>query len=196
MSAKSNLVSKVLFVLSSVMFLVFAVSVFVGGKVVAGAVYFLYFAILLAFSFLDRKYNSVFMNMYRYSAYLGDLLNVFAVAFIIYHKTHLGLMISVLCLQCVSFLIDLFAKNRKERRRLESVLVGFFNCALMLIIFPYFFYNNLSIGFAITAIIVSTLLVVLKIILAVVPYKGKIEEENEFLEEKVADGKNDDHDIQ
>jgi len=185
--SKSKLVSKVLFVLSLVLFILFALTIFFGGQKIGGAIYFVFFAVSTAFAFLDRKYNSNYFEFYRYSIYLDTLVNILAVSSIIYYKQDSAFMIAILAIMAVGLFVDLFAKNRFEKRRFESIMASVLNCVFMITIFPYFFTENLPLIVPVIALVVASVVAIIKIILALVPFKGKIEEEGKVnsLEEKI-----------
>ena len=177
MGKKSQLISKIMFSVSLLLFVVFAVAVLFGGQKIAGSIYFIFFTISLAFAFLDKKYNSNFFQFYRYSIYLDDLINIFAISSIIYHGQDVWYMIAVLCLVGIGLFVDLLSKNRFEKRRLESILVSFANLALMFVIFPYFFFKTIHNAVPIIAVVVVSVVAVLKIVLEIIPVKVRAEEE-------------------
>ena len=181
MGNKSQLVSKIMFYISLVMFFVFAVTVFFGGQKIAGAIYFIFFVTSVAFACLDRKYNSNFYEYYRYSVYLDDLVNILAVSSFIFYKQDSIFMIIVLCLIGVGLFVDLLSKNRLEKRRLMSIIVSILNLVLMFVIFPYFFKNNLPLVAPIILVVIACIVGALKIVLAVVPFKGKTEENDDSI---------------
>lgn len=174
MGTKSSIVSKVLFSLSVVLFLIFAGTVFFAGQTVGGAIYFIYLATEVAFTFLDRKYNSTYIDLYRYSVYVADAFNILAVGTLIFYGQDVPFMIATIAISVVAFLVDLFMKNSKETRRLERRIARLLNCVLMLVLFPYFFYTKtFHVAMPITAVVVASVVLVLKVVLAVVPFKGK-----------------------
>jgi len=184
--SKSQIVSKVMFFVSLALFLIFSVTTFVCGQKVAGSIYFIFFAVSVAFACLDRKYNSNFFEFYRYSIYLDDLVNILAVSSIIYYKQDSVFMIAVLSLVGVGLFVDLFAKNRLEKRRFASIMATVLNCVLMIAIFPYFFISEMKLVVPITAVVIASIVSILKIVLAVVPCKEKTEiEENKQKEETI-----------
>ncbi len=197
MSNKNNIVSIILFSLSVVLFVIFTFSVFFGGQKLGGAIYFIYFVTILAFNFLDRKYASNFIHLYRYSAYVSDAFNILALGSIIYYGIHRPEMIAAISLIGVAMLIDLFSKNRIEKRRLGSIIVGIFNCALMFCVFPFFFMLTVSKDVAICIVILSSLIVLVKLILAIESIRKKEKvveavetiEKNDLIDE--VQGKND-----
>lgn len=177
MGTKSSVVSKVLFSLSVVLFLIFSITVFLGGQIIAGSIYFVYLATEVAFTFLDRKYNSSYIDLYRYSVYVADAFNILAVATLIYYGRDLPFMIATISILAVSMLVDLFMKNSKEKRRIERRIARLLNCLLMVVICPYFFnVKSLGLSAPIVAVVFASVVFVLKIVLAVVPLKGKDEE--------------------
>lgn len=200
MASKNNIVSTILFVIYSVLFVIFAITIFFGGQKIGGAIYFIFFAITVAFAFLDRKYHSNFVDLYRYSTYLSDLFNILAVSSIVYYRVQMGYMIAVLSLLLVCLLIDLFAKNRPEKRRRESILVSIFNCVLMFTIFPYFFLADPGSALAIVAVIVAVAVMILKLLLALIPYKSfkasEQEQKSNIKIEEVEFGNTSDHDVE
>ena len=112
----------------------------------------------------------------------------------------MGYMIAVLSLLLVCLLIDLFAKNRPEKRRRESILVGIFNCVLMFTIFPYFFLADPGSALAIVAVIVAVAVMILKLLLALIPYKSfkasEQEQKSNIKIEEVELGNTSDHDVE
>lgn len=198
MGNNSKLVSKIMFIISLLLFAIFVVTVLFGGQKIGGSIYFIFFVVSLTFAFLDRKYNSNYMQFYRYSKYLDDLINIMAVGSIIYYRIHSGFFIAILCLVGVGLFIDLFSKDRKETRRLESIIASILNCVFMFAIFPFFFFNNLSIAFPIIAVVVASVVDILKLVLAVVPFKGKIKNENneKTLDEEVLDSNKVENDLE
>ncbi len=197
MASKNNVVSILLFVIYSMLLILFVCTILFGGQKIGGAIYFIFFAISVAFAFLDRKYHSSYINLYRYSAYLSDIFNIIAISSILYYQLHAPFMIAILCVFVVSLLVDILAKNRLEKRRFASICMSVFNCVFMFTIFPYFFVNNPDISLAVVALVTATLVMILKIVLAVVPYK-EIEnpkENKQSLETKVSGGQSD-HDVE
>lgn len=171
MTNKNNIVSYVLFIISLLLFVIFAISIFFGGQILGGAIYFIYFAIMLAFAILDRKYASNFYAFYRYSTYLCDAFNILALGSMIYYHIHIGYMIASISLFGVTLIIDLLSKNRYEKRRVESIIVMALNCLNMFAIFPYFFKETLSVALAMIVLAISAIITILKLILAFVPGK-------------------------
>lgn len=188
MGTKSSIISKILFSLSVTLFLIFAGTVFFGGQLIGGAIYFVYLATEVAFTFLDRKYNSTYIDLYRYSVYVADAFNVLAVGTIIYYGQDVAFMIATISILALSFVVDLFMRNSKEKRRLARRLARLLNCLFMVVICPYFFYTKaFHIAMPIVAVITASIVFVLKIVFAVVPLKGKddeTEEENVTPQEK------------
>ena len=172
MGTKSNIISTIMFAISSVLFVVFAMSIFLGGQVIAGSVYLLYFATSVAFAFLSKKYHSNFISIYRYSAFLSDFFNILAVATIVHYGEHLGIMVAVLSILVVGLVQDVVATNRLEKRRIANILVNLFNLVLMISCIPYFFVELMSLTFAIIALVMAVAIMVLKVVLDVVPFKG------------------------
>ena len=184
MGNKNKLISKVMFFVSLALFFIFVVTTFFGGQKIAGSIYFIFFAISVAFACIDRKYSSNYFEFYRYSVYLDDLINILAVSTMIYYKQDSIFMIGVLCLVGVGLFVDLLCKNRLEKRRATSIIVSVLNCALMLVIFPYFFITKMPIAVPILAVVVAFVVAVLKVILAVIPFSGKVEDVINEVEEK------------
>lgn len=197
MGNKSSIVSKVLFSLSVVLFLIFVGTIFFGGQVLGGAIYFIFLATEVAFTFLDRKYSSSYIDLYRYSVYLADAFNILAVATLIYYNQDVPFMIAVVSILGVALLVDLFTRNSKEKRRLERRLARLLNCLLMVVIFPYFFYTGFPLAMPIAAVVTASVVLILKVVLAVVPLKGKESEEEkpkeEELDERVSVNRDDEH---
>ena len=181
--SKKNVVSIILFSLSAVMFIIFAFTIFFEGQMIGGAIYFIYFAIYVAFAFLDRRYHSNFINLYRYSVYVADLFNILAAASILFYGIHSSFMIAVVSIWGSALLVDIISKNRLETRRVGSILVSLFNMVTMIAIFPYFFMDNLTVGYAIGALVTSSLVLILKIMLALVPAPKKNKEETSIVSE-------------
>ncbi len=185
---KNNVVSILLFSISSILFVIFAFTIFFGGQKIGGSIYFIYFVIMLAFTAIDKKYSSNFIYFYRFSTYLSDAFNVLAVSSLIFYHIFLPYSIASCSILGVCFFVDLFAKNRIEKRRLGSILVGVFNCALMFSIFPYFFLEEYSTGFAIFMLVLSICILLGKLTLALVPYpKEQGANEKEEKNSQVAD---------
>lgn len=180
MASKNNIVSIILFALSSILFVIFSLTIFFGGQKIGGAIYFIYFVIMLGFAFLDRKYASNFMYFYRFSAYFSDAFNILALGSLIYYKIYLPQTIASISLLAVAFFVDLFSKNRSEKRRLGSILVRIFNCALMFVIFPFFFEESLlPLDLAITGVVFSVSILLSKLVLALVPYHEEMQEKKD-----------------
>ena len=200
MGTKSSIVSKVLFSLSVVLFLIFAGTVFFGGQIFGGAIYFVFLATEVAFTFLDRKYSSSYIDLYRYSVYLADAFNILAVGTIIYYNQDVPFMIAVISILGVAMIIDLLMKNSKEKRRLERRLARLLNCLFMVVIFPYFFYSRFPLAMPIVAIVTASVVLILKVVLAVVPFREKEDEiENKTideLDERVSVNRDDEHAVE
>ncbi len=185
MGNKSQIVSKIMFFVSLALFLIFALTIFFGGQKIGGAIYFIFFAVSVAFACLDRKYNSNYFEFYRYSVYLDDLVNILAVSSIIYYKQDTAFMIAILCLVGVGLFVDLLAKNRLGKRMFASIMASLLNLVLMIAIFPYFFEAKLSIAVPIIAVVVASIVSVLKIVLALLPNKETVVEKKQSIDEKV-----------
>lgn len=199
MGNKSQIVSKIMFYVSLVLFLIFAVTVFFGGQKIAGSIYFMFFAVSVAFACLDRKYNSNFFEYYRYSIYLDDLVNILAVSSIIYYKQDTAFMIAVLALIGVGLFVDLLSKNRLEKRRLTSIIVSILNCVLMFVVFPYFFKETLPLFVPILAVVIAAVVGILKVVLAVVPFEHKqndVEEKPSLIEKHVSSASDNENDVE
>ena len=173
MSNKNKLISKIMFFVSLGLFFIFLITTFFGGQKIAGSIYFIFFAVSIAFACLDRKYNSSYFEFYRYAVYLDDLINILAVSTMIYYKQDSVFMIILLCFVGVGLFVDLLCKNRLEKRKIVSIIVSVLNCVLMLTIFPYFFFKKLSIAVPIIAVIVGGIVAVLKIVLSFIKEKDK-----------------------
>lgn len=184
---KNNVVSILLFSISSILFVIFAFTIFFGGQKIGGSIYFIYFVIMLAFTAIDKKYSSNFIYFYRFSTYLSDAFNVLAVSSLIYYHIFLPYSIASCSILGVCFFVDLFAKNRIEKRRLGSILVGVFNCTLMFSIFPYFFLEEYSMGFAVFMLVLSICVFLGKLTLALVPYPKQLGGEKEENNSQAAD---------
>jgi len=176
---KNKLISRIMFSISLGLFFIFAITTFFGGQKIAGSIYFIFFAVSIAFACIDRKYSSNYFEFYRYSIYLDDLINILAISTLIYYKQDSAFMIALLCLVGVGLFVDLLCKNRLEKRKISSIIVSILNCSLMLTIFPYFFFTNLSLALPIVAVVVGTLVAILKVVLAIVPFNGNKEKELE-----------------
>jgi len=179
MGNKSKIVSKIMFFISLALFFIFMAVTFFGGQKIAGSIYFIFFAVSVAFACLDRKYHSNYFEFYRYAIYLDDLINILAVSTMIYYKQDSIFMIILLCFISIGLFVDLLCKNRLEKRRITSIIVSVLNCVLMFSIFPYFFKTNMPIFVPIIAVSVGGIVAALKIILAVVPFKKGKEENKE-----------------
>ena len=173
MSNKNKLISKIMLFVSLGLFFIFLITTFFGGQKIAGSIYFIFFAVSIAFACLDRKYNSSYFEFYRYAVYLDDLINILAVSTMIYYKQDSVFMIILLCFVGVGLFVDLLCKNRLEKRKIVSIIVSVLNCVLMLTIFPYFFFKKLSIAVPIIAVIVGGIVAVLKIVLSFIKEKDK-----------------------
>ena len=195
MGSKTSIVSKILFSLSAVLFLIFVGTVFFAGQKVGGAIFFMIFATEVAFAFLDRKYHSNYIDLYRYSVYLADATNILAVGTIIYYGQDVPFMIVAISILGVSMIVDLLMRNSSEKRRWESRLARLLNCVFMLVIFPYFFGYNFSIAIPIIAVVAAVVVLVLKVVFAVVPVRGKVNSEENLAEEELDQsvGKNRSH---
>ena len=199
MGNKSQIVSKIMFYISLAMFFIFAGTIFFGGQKIAGAIYFIFFVVSVAFACLDRKYNSNFFEFYRYSIYLDDLVNILAVSSIIYYKQDSAFMIAVLALLGVGLFVDLLSKNRLEKRRITSIIVSVLNCVLMFGIFPYFFIAKMPLFVPILAVVVAAVVGILKVVLAVVPYRDKRVDEivgNSPIEDHVSNAGNNENNVE
>ena len=199
MGNKSQLVSKIMFYISLSMFFIFVGTIFFGGQKIAGAIYFIFFAMSVAFACLDKKYHSNFFEFYRYSIYLDDLVNILAVSSIIYYKQHPAFMIAALSLVGIGLFVDLLSKNRLEKRRFTSIMVSILNLCLMFVIFPYFFKDSLPLFVPILAVVIAAVVGLLKFILAVVPFKKEAIEQEEItsnIEKEVLNAANNENNVE
>ena len=183
MGSKSKLISTLMFIISLSLFLMFALTIIFGGQKMGGAIYFIFFAVFVAFACIDRKYNSKMFEFYKYAIYLDDLVNILAISSIIYYNQDVPFMIAILCTIGVGLFVDLLFKTNHAKRKFETVAVTLLNCVLMLSIFPYFFIAEPSVVVPTIAVIVATVVTILKLILAILPVKTE-ENINETVEEK------------
>ena len=177
--------------------MIFAGTVFFAGQKVGGAIFFVIFATEVAFTFLDRKYHSNYVDLYRYSVYLADATNILAVGTLIYYMHDIPFMIATISILGVALLVDLIMKNSSEKRRLESRLARLLNCVFMLVILPYFFGSDYPLVLPIVAVVTASVVLVLKVVLAVVPVRGKEKvEENPTQEEEIEQHVSANHDVE
>ena len=182
MGTKSKFVSTLMFIISLSLFMIFTLTIIFGGQKIAGAIYFIFFAVFVAFACIDRKYNSKLFEYYKYAIYLDDLVNILAISSIIYYNHDIPFMIAILCVIGVGLFVDLLFKTNHAKRKFETIAVTLFNCVLMLSIFPYFFINNPSIIVPIIAVVIASIVTILKLALALIPVKEN-DKEKECKEE-------------
>ena len=199
MENKTSIISKVFFSLSAVLFAIFAGTVFFAGQKVGGAIFFMIFATEVAFAFLDKKYRTNNVDLYRYSVCLADATNILAVGTIIYHGQDIAFMIATISLLGVSLVVDIIAKLI-DKSRFESKLARLLNCLFMVVIFPYFFAAEYKLVLPIIAVVTAAVVLVLKVVLAVVP-KGtgknqEIKEQSEELEQSVSVSRDSEHSVE
>ena len=158
--------------------------------------FFMIFATEVAFAFLDKKYRTNNVDLYRYSVCLADATNILAVGTIIYHGQDIAFMIATISLLGVSLVVDIIAKFI-DKSRFESKLARLLNCLFMVVIFPYFFAAEYKLVLPIIAVVTAAVVLVLKVVLAVVP-KGtsknqEVKEQSEELEQSVSVSRDSEH---
>lgn len=195
MKSRNSVISILMFSLSLALFVIFSLTIFFGGQEIGGAIYFIYIAVSLAFTFLSKRIRHNYMSLYRYSAYLADAFNILAAGSIIYYKVHVPYMVAIGSLVGISLIVDLIAKSRLEENKVVSILSGLLNCGLMCSIFPFFFISDFTLGFAIAGTVFAVFICALKILVAVVgetldkkAYQQPAQTKQEqTLEEKITD---------
>ena len=76
MQEKKNIISIIMFSIYTAFLVFFAISIIWGGQKISGAVYFVIFAVSLAFAVLERKYGASYKSLYRFSIYIADFVNI------------------------------------------------------------------------------------------------------------------------
>ena len=78
-------------------------------------------------------------------------------------------------------------------------MVSVLNLVLMLVIFPYFFKQNLHLAMPIVAVVVASIVGVLKFLLAFIPFKQQNNEQEEIsssIEKEVSNASKNENDVE
>lgn len=182
MKEKKNIISIIMFMLYTAFLVFFVVALFTQVLAVAGSLYFLMFAISLAFAFLEKKYGASFKSFYRCSLYISDIVNVCALISLLCYEINVWLFVPSLVLFVSSFVVDLFSHNRKKLQSRLNVIVLICNSCFMFAVFPFFYDSTFSIAFAIASVIFACAVLILKVVLAFSRvYDENCEQENELV---------------
>ncbi len=173
MNRKKDLISGILFCVYAVLFLLFVPTTFFGGQIIGGGVYFVCFAVTIAYFILDLKYEFSFKTFYRFFVYINDLIIIMAIAIFIYYGIHTLWTIFTLCIVSLIFFADLLCKDRVQSKDKANITANVANLLVMSAIFPYFFFAKLDYSIMLICMIVATITLVCKIILAINSYKAK-----------------------
>lgn len=185
MQGKKNIISIIMFSLYTALFVFFVSTMIFVGQKIAGAFYFVIFAVSLAFAFLERKYGASYKSLYCFSIYIADAVNICAMVSFLCYRICVPFVSASLGVYFVIFIVDLFSHNRNKLQSKLNILVLVFNCLFMALFITYFF--DVEIGFvpALIGLVVSVLVLVVKIVLA---FKHELEEKeqvNNELSEKI-----------
>lgn len=144
----------------------FAISIIFGGQKISGAVYFVIFAVSVAFAILERKYGASYKSLYRFSIYIADFVNICALVSFIYYGIFVPFMAISLGIFVACLIVDLLSKNRNKQQSKLNIGVLVLNCLFMVCVFPFFFELSIHIAVAIFALVISVGVLVIKIVLA------------------------------
>lgn len=191
MQGKKNIISIIMFSLYTALFVFFVFTMIFGGQKIAGAFYFVIFAVSLAFAFLERKYGASYKSLYRFSIYIADAVNICAMVSFLCYRICVPFVSASLGVYFVIFIVDLFSHNRNKLQSKLNILALVFNCLFMALFITYFF--DAKIGFvpALIGLVVSVLVLAIKIVLA---FKHELEEKeqvNDELSEKIKSSNDD-----
>lgn len=183
---KNKIFSKIFFIVYSVLFVIFALTLFFGGQKFGGAIYAIYVATEIAFMFLAKKYRSAFESFYRFSIYDQSLFNIVAVSTFVYYNVHRPYMIASLVLISIGFIVDLLSKNRFDKGRVESKFISLFEIVMSVAFIPCFFFEDPSLLTPVFALVSAIVVLVFKSVLA-------LDKSNRNIEEEIADNNDDLH---
>lgn len=178
MNRKKDLISGILFCVYAALFLIFVPTTFFGGQIIGGGVYFLCFAVTIAYFILDLKYEFSFKTFYRFFVYINDLIIIMAIAIFIYYGIHTLWTIITLCIVSITFFVDLICKDRVRSKNKANITANISSLIVMTAIFPYFYFVKLDYSIMLLCMIFAIITFVCKTILAVNSYKiNKLAEE-------------------
>ncbi len=180
MQDKKNIISIIMLCLYTALFVFFVFTLIFGGQKIAGAFYFIIFAVSLAFAFLERKYGASYKSLYRFSIYIADAVNICAMVSFLCYSLCIPFVSASLGVYVVIFLVDLFSHNRNKLQSKLNILALVFNCMFMALHMAYFFDGSTSVAFAIAGLVVSVMVLAVKMILA---FKHGLEEEHQIKDE-------------
>lgn len=166
MQEKKNIISIIMFSIYTAFLVFFAISIIFGGQKISGAVYFVIFAVSLAFAILERKYGASYKSLYRFSIYIADFVNICALVSFIYYELFVPVMTVSLGIYVACLIVDLLSKNRNKQQSKLNIGVLVLNCLFMVCVFPFFFEMNIHVSVAVISLVLSIGVLAIKIVLA------------------------------
>ena len=166
MQEKKNIISIIMFSIYTAFLVFFAISLIWGGQKISGAVYFVIFAVSLAFAVLERKYGASYKSLYRFSIYIADFVNICALVSFIYYGLFVPVMAVSLGIYVACLIVDLLSKNRNKQPSKLNIGVLVLNCLFMVCVFPFFFEMNIHVSIALISLVLSIGVLAIKIVLA------------------------------
>ena len=180
MQDKKNIISIIMFCLYTALFVFFVFTLIFGGQKIAGAFYFVIFAVSLAFAFLERKYGASYKSLYRFSIYIADAVNICAMVSFLCYNLCVPFVSASLGVYVVIFIVDLFSHNRNKLQSKLNILALVFNCLFMALFLTYFFYEKIGIALSIIGLVVSVIVLAVKMVLA---FKRELDEKEQVKDE-------------
>ena len=178
MNNKKDLISGIIFGIYFAMMLLFVPMVFFCGQVIGGGVYFVCFAITVAYFILDLKFEFSFKSFYRFFVYINDAINILAVAFFIYYGVHSWLTISTVSVLGLSLVADMICRDRNGNKTKLSLIANISDLIVMCSIFPYFYFEDINFAWLLIGLIFAVVMFACKVWLTVRSYKLGLTAEN------------------
>ena len=177
MEDKKELISGIIFWIYFSMMLIFIPMVFFYGQIIGGSIYFMCFALTLAYFLLDLKFEFAFKKFYRFFIYINDVINILAVAVFIYYEIYIAITIPLLVIVSLSLLFDMICRDRLRSKNKANVTANVAGLMVMISIFPYFFFRRIDFIIILIGIVFAFATFVCKVYLTVYSYANELKKE-------------------
>ncbi|MBQ7467045.1 MAG: hypothetical protein IJS74_03110 [Clostridia bacterium] len=177
MNNKKDLISGIIFGIYFAMTVLLIPMVFFYGQIVGGGIYFVCFAITIAYFILDLKFEFTFKKFYRFFIYINDIINILALSLFVYYGIYIAVTIPTLTAVSLALLFDIICRDRIRSKSKANITTNVASLMVMAAIFPYFYFDNLDFSVMIIAFIFALVMLVCKIYLTIFSYENRVEKE-------------------
>ena len=174
MDEKKELISGIIFGIYFTIMLMFIPMVFFYGQIIGGSIYFVCFALTLAYFIIDLKYEFAFKKFYRFFIYINDGINILAIAFFVHYGIYIEITIPMLAILGLSLISDMICQDRLRSKNKANVTTNIAVLMVMISIFPYFFFSKLQFVIILIGAVFALAMFVCKVYLMFYSF-GKIE---------------------